>query len=129
MKFPEAGDPDSVTACADLAGRTGARGFELGYLHDDPADPGWYAHAQYRGTRLTVEGFTRPEQACDALAQRLLAGAQCQHCGKLVTTSELGALARDSTLLNGVPWTKEEQAAAGLCRWRREGPSWLRGCG
>lgn len=47
---------DIVTACADLAGRSGARDFEIGYLHDDvPVEQaGWYAHVQYQGTRITV---------------------------------------------------------------------------
>jgi hypothetical protein len=130
-------DAVSVRACADLAGRTGAREFQVGYTHDDPANPGsphpgnpgWYAHAQYRGTRLMVEGFREPAAACDALAARLLTGAQCQGCGKLVTLSRHGELAQDSTLVTGVTWTKEEQAAAGLCRWRLNGGRWAGSCG
>jgi len=41
-------DEDALIAAADLVGRTGATGFEIGYLHDDvPAEKaGWYAHAQ-----------------------------------------------------------------------------------
>lgn len=121
---------EAVQACADLAGRTGATGFEIGYLHDGvPAEEaGWYAHAQYRGTRITEEG-RGPVEACEGLAARLLSGAQCQHCKKLVTLSPLGAMARDVTLLNGKTWTAREQAAAGLCHWQREGSRWERGCG
>jgi hypothetical protein len=34
-----------------MAGRAGAREFEIGYLHDDVPleDAGWYAHVQYQG--------------------------------------------------------------------------------
>lgn len=129
-------DADSVHACADLAGRTGAREFQVGYLHEDPQDPdaphpvspAWYAHAQFRGARITAEGHRTPWAACDELAQRLLAGAQCQGCGKLVTVSAAGAWAQDSTLLDGTRWSKEDQAAAGTCHWRLNGDRWQQGC-
>ena len=44
-------ESDAVIACADLVGRTGAKEFQVGYLHDDvPVEQaGWYAHAQYQG--------------------------------------------------------------------------------
>jgi hypothetical protein len=127
---PGMGDEDSVKACADLVGRTGAKSFECGYVHDDvPAEEaGWYATAIFRGTKITAADKRSPAEACHELAVRLLSGAQCQHCRKLVTLSADGAVAHDVTLVGGGTWTAEEQAAAGLCHWRRAGDRWVRGC-
>lgn len=121
---------DAVKACADLVGRTGGKSFECGYVHDDvpPEEAGWYATAVFRGTKISAADKRSPAEACHELAVRLLTGAQCQHCRKLVTLNPLGAMAHDVTLLSGVKWTAEEQAAAGLCHWRRVGDRWKRGC-
>lgn len=126
-----AGDEDAVRACADLVGRTGARSFECGYINEGVpvSEAGWYASAQFLGARLLAEDKASPAAACDGLAVRLLAGAQCQHCRKLVSLSAAGAMARDATLLDGRTWTAQEQAAAGLCHWHRTGDRWERGCG
>lgn len=98
---------DVVIACADLVGRAGASGFEIGYLHDDVPveEAGWYAHAQYRGARITVEDHRSPTGAALALAERLLSGATCR-CRKPVTLS------------GGQPG----------CRWRLAGQRWEPGC-
>lgn len=98
---------DVVIACADLVGRAGASGFEIGYLHDDvPAEEaGWYAHAQYRGARITAEDHRSPTGAALALAERLLSGATCR-CRQPVTLSD------------GRPG----------CRWRLVGQRWEPGC-
>jgi len=126
--LPSAGDADdAVKACADLVGRTGATDFEVGYVNDEPPHA-WYAHAKFRGGRITVQGKASPAGACNELAVRLLSGGPCAHCGKLVTLSPLGAMARDVTLADGRTWTAEEQAAAGLCHWQRDGARWERGC-
>lgn len=123
-------DDDAITACADLVGRTGATNFEIGYLHDNvPVDQaGWYAHAQYRGARIGVEDKPGPVEAADALCRRLLTGAQCFHCKKLVSLSDHGAVAYNSHLTDGSFWTVQAAAQAGQCRWRRVGPRWVRGC-
>jgi hypothetical protein len=94
---------DAVVACADLVARTGAREFELGYLDDDvPVEKArWYAHAKYRGARLTCEEQASPEAAADGLAHRLLDGGICTGCNGLVGTE---------------------------CRWHRDGTAWVRGC-
>jgi hypothetical protein len=127
---PGVGDQEAVQACADLAGRTGAKSFECGYVHDGvpPAEAGWYASAKFKGARVVAEDKSSPAEACDELAVRLLSGAQCQHCRKLVTLSAAGTMAHDVTLMNGRTWTAQEQAAAGLCHWRRAGDRWKRGC-
>lgn len=124
-------DDDALIACVDLVGRVGARGFEVGYLHDDvPSEQaGWYAHCKLRGTRITAEDHRGPVEACDALSRRLLTGAKCKHCGGLVTLSDTGGFAfQSATLVDGTVWNAEDAAKAGQCRWRRMGPKWDRGC-
>jgi hypothetical protein len=102
-------DEDAFHAAADLIGRTGAVSFQVGYLHDDvPAEQaGWYAHAQYRGARVTAEDHRNPVDAAEALARRLLTGGKCTKCGKLISLGDSGP---DS------------------CRWTRMGKRWEAGC-
>lgn len=124
MKF----DEDAVVAAADLVARTGAKEFEIGYLHDGVPmeDAGWYAVALYRGTKL-IENGAGPVEAAEALALRLLTGARCS-CGKLVALSEEGAVAFNADMADGTKWTVEEARAAGQCRWERRGDRWEMGC-
>lgn len=98
---------DVVVACVDLIGRAGASGFEMGYLHDDVPieEAGWYAHAQYRGARITVEDHRSPTGAALALAERMLRGATCR-CRQPVTLSDGGE----------------------GCRWRLIGKRWEPSC-
>jgi hypothetical protein len=127
---PSPVDEEIVIACADLVGRTGARNFQIGYLHDDvPAEEAaWYAHAQLRGARLTAENHRSPTDAAQALAERLLKGAKCK-CGRLVATSADGAFAFfKSRTVDGKRWDAKDSAKAGQCRWRRIGPRWTPGC-
>jgi hypothetical protein len=123
-------DEDALVACVDLVGRTGATGFEIGYLHEDvPAEQaGWYAHAQLRGARIIVEDHRGPVEAADALARRLLSGAKCR-CGRLVALSDRGAFAYTKAhTVDGQSWTAEQAAAVGQCRWRRVAARWQMGC-
>lgn len=122
-------DQDVVHACADLVGRTGAKEFQVGYLHDDvpPEEAAWYAQAQYKGTRIIEENHRGPIEAMEALLRRLLTGAQCE-CGKLVALSDHGAVAYGARMTDGSFWSVQQAAAAGQCRWRRMGPRWVRGC-
>lgn len=125
-------DEDALFAAVDLVGRCGATGFEFGFLHDDvPVDQaGWYAHAQFKGARVTEENHRGPVEAAEALARRLLTGAKCVSCGGLVALSDAGAIAyREATMADGTIWTAQQARAAGLCRWKREGAVWKRGCG
>jgi hypothetical protein len=98
---------DAVEACADLVGRCGASGFEIGYVHEDVPveEAGWYAHAQYSGARLQVQDHRSPSGAALALAERLLAGGVCK-CRKPVT------------LADDTPG----------CRWQLMGKRWEPGC-
>jgi len=97
---------DIVIACADLVGRAGAREFEIGYLNDDPAAPGWWAQAVYKGAKIIRDGHGTPEAAALALATRLLSGARCR-CTKPVTLSD---------------------GVHGACRWQLVGKRWEPGC-
>jgi hypothetical protein len=101
---------DEVIACSDLIAHARGRAFEIGYLHDGVPSQraAWWAHAQYRGHRLIIEGRPGPAEAADALARLLLDSAECQVCGGLVT-------------LTGM-------VRPGQCRWRRAGPRWAGAC-
>lgn len=105
---------DIVIACTDLAGRAGARDFEIAW--DCPHTPGepddhncphvtWSAAVGYLGARVFTAGHPDPTTAALALAQRLLKGAACR-CGQPVSLSE---------------------HTAG-CRWRLMGARWEPGC-
>jgi hypothetical protein len=98
---------DAVVACADLVGRAGASGFEIGYLHDDVPveEAGWYASASYKGARLMADEHRSPTAAAMALAERILGGAACR-CGKPVALND-------------------EQPG---CRWTLMGKRWEPGC-
>jgi hypothetical protein len=121
-------DEDAVIAAADLAGRTGARAFEVGYLSDDPPHQ-WYAHARYQGARISTEDHPGPVEAVEALARKLLTGAKCTHCGGLVALSGSGAFAfRQPVMADGTSWTAEQARAAGQCRWTRKGRRWEAAC-
>lgn len=120
-----------VIAAADLVERTGARQFQIGYLHDDETAEraAWYAHAQFRGGRIMVENHRGPAEAAEALAERLLSGARCS-CGKLVALSDVGAFAfKRAVMADGTEFTAEQARTAGLCRWKRDGDRWVSGCG
>lgn len=124
-------DEDAIIAAIDVVGRSGAREFEIGYLHEDvpPDQAAWWAKAQYRGARISVEDHRGPVEAAEALARRILTGAKCTGCGRLVALSDAGAYAYESThLTDGTEWTAEQARAAGQCRWTRVGRRWEMGC-
>lgn len=126
-------DNEAVIACADLVARTGATRFEIGYLHDDVpvAEAGWYAHAQYRGTRISVEDQPSPVHAASALAGRLLDGGKCTHCGGPIALSSRGVTIRPGAVLtDGSQWPVAAAGGKRLvpCLWQRRGREWVRGC-
>lgn len=121
-------DEDALMAAADLVGRTGAKEFQIGYLNDDPPHQ-WYAHASYKGTRITEDDHKGPIEAAEALARRLLTGGKCTKCGGLIALSGDGAFAYTSaTLTDGTKWTAKDAKAAKQCRWTRMGRRWEAGC-
>ena len=108
MKLPDL-DQDAVVACVDLVARTGAKSFEVGYLDDDvPLEQArWYAQAFLRGARIVAQEKEGPDEACDALARRILRGGRCNHCQKTVALSGT----------QGV-----------MCVWYRDRDAWVQGC-
>lgn len=116
-----------VQAHADLIGRTGATNLEVGYLHDDvPShEAGWYAHAQYRGARVTVEDKVGPAEALRALAVRLLAGATCRWCGKQISIRSRTSRRRCSWKLTNGRWERGCRSTETVV----PEPSWVRGGG
>ncbi|WP_341719848.1 hypothetical protein QQG74_09180 [Micromonospora sp. FIMYZ51] len=99
---------DMVIACADLVGRAGAAGFEIGYAGDEngPVEEArWYAVATYQGARLISDEHRSPTAAALGLAERLLTGATCR-CTSPVSLSDTRA----------------------GCRWQLVGQRWEPGC-
>jgi len=124
-------DMPEIIAAVDLVGRSGARSIELGYLHDNvPVEKAdWWASANYKGTKIQVEHAPSPIAAAEALALRLLTGAKCAHCQKLVALEVDAAFAYfHATLMDGTVWNAADAAAAGQCHWHRDGERWVRGC-
>jgi len=82
-------DEDGMIAAYDLIRRAGAGSVEVGYLHDDVPvqEADWWANAQFRGVRITVEHRAGPVEAVEALARRLINGATCTYCGHIITIS------------------------------------------
>lgn len=124
-------DEDALIAAADLVGRSGAKGFEIGYLNDDvPIDEAdWYCHAQYQGTRIIAEHHPGPVEAAEALARRILEGGKCTRCGGLISLSGKGAVFYpDAVMADGSRFTLQQAKASPQCRWSRQGRSWVAGC-
>lgn len=124
-------DRKMLEAVADLIGHTGATAFEIGFTGDDPDSPGWFAYAQYPGSRITVEDHPGPVQAASALASRLLVGARCR-CGRTVALfgvefkhpegSYYHAKNREGIDLSNAP-TRE-----GFCNWSLIDDRFTPGC-
>lgn len=108
-------DEDALIAGVELVHRSGASSCEIGHTGDEDAEwdeldepVTWWAKAQYRGAVLTSESYHDPIAAVEALARRVLKGAQCVGCKRTIA-------------LSGVGDRK-------LCRWTREGKHWMPAC-
>lgn len=104
-------DEDALLAAYELVGRTGATALEMGYANEEAttaAEASWWAYAQYRGARVMIEDQTDPVQAVEGLARKLLTGAMCTGCQRIITLSGVGVNPR-------------------RCRWTRNGRHWVRG--
>jgi len=102
-------ETDAIVAAASLAAGSGCKAFEIGYLDETAKveDARWYATATYQGAKIMVEDRKSPDEAADALARRILSGADCNHCHKTVTLGR----------------THPSQ-----CRWYRDADRWIVGC-
>lgn len=119
-----------LDAAVEMVGRAGATGFSVDCLDRAApiAEARWYASAHYRGIRVTEANHPGPAEAANALALRLLHGAQCQGCGKFSAAHD-GDVPLPDTLIDGTKVDPKEAARRGLCRWERVGKHWIRGCG
>lgn len=118
---------EASAAAIELVGRTGATGLEVGWLDNNPAAR-FYAHAQYRGARITADNHPTPEAALEALTIRLLHGGRCTSCHKIIAMSD-APVPLPQVMLDGDVVDEDTERARGLCRWNREGPHWIPGCG
>jgi hypothetical protein len=129
MTFAKAELRDITYATADLIGRSGATELQIGYLDENVPShlARWYATARYRGTRITADEHTSPQDALTALARQVLEHGQCQGCGGVVTlTPEPITTAFGRTLLDGN--RLEVDPSTRTCMWVREGRRWEMGC-
>lgn len=120
-----------ITALADLAAKTGARDLQIGYVRDDVPcqDAGWFAYTSYQGGRIMIDEQAGPVQAARGLAVRLLSGARCTGCGKLVKPDGVPAVAYiRPVMVDGSDFPHEKAMADGTCRYFRQGPAWLSAC-
>lgn len=110
------GQLDMILQAADMAARMGARSFQIGWTTDDVPieEMGWYAHAQFRGARITAES-TGPAEACDALVKQLQERATCFACRRTVAW---GKRERARLLSEGTPY----------CPWKVKAGRWEPGC-
>ena len=100
-----------LVAAVDLIGRTGAQGFEIAY-DDDTGPVVWNATATYQGAKKW-RSADDPVVAVELLAEDLVDGGLCVHCGR---TSAL-RLDGDRPL-----------AAPTICETYRLGARYVRGC-
>ena len=77
-----------------------------------------------------VEDQPGPVEAAEALARRILTGAKCVHCGGLVALSSAGAtFYKGARMADGSRFSEAQARGRPQCRWTRQGPKWVAGCG
>lgn len=121
-------DEDAMDAAVNLIGRTGATEINIGYHSDDVpvGQPNWYAKATLGGTEIVEDMYPGPAEATEALARRLMDGGKCTNCGRLISLSSKYYKTAPGTFTDGSP--VEQAAAAGICRWTRNGKRWDGDC-
>ena len=101
-----------LTACVDLFGHTGAKGCQVRYS-DDEEPTVWFVVADYGEGRWETAAALTADVAAWRLAERLIDGGHCMHCG------------RPTALLND----EGPLAWAGLgCEYRYRNGKIVRGC-
>jgi hypothetical protein len=81
MTAPGGMDDPRFIAAVDLIGRTGAKSFAIRYTDDEPPVV-WAAVAEYGDGRAEAAGALHPIVAVLRLAELLVDGGQCTHCGR-----------------------------------------------
>lgn len=77
-------DKSLMQATIDLIGRAGAKSFRMGWVEEEdlPAYPHiWYATAAFKGAHEAAAAMD-PVTACTRLAEQLVDGGTCTHCGR-----------------------------------------------
>jgi hypothetical protein len=74
-------DDPRLIAAVDLIGRTGAKSFAIRYS-DDEQPVVWSAVADYGDGRAEAAGALHPLVAVLRLAELLIDGGTCTHCGR-----------------------------------------------
>lgn len=111
------GDPEEdeqrVLAAADVIGRSGARGLEIGFLDEDVPShlARWYATASFKGARVSADEHTSPANAAEELAWKVLDGGLCTKCKRKIGLA--GHTSRELT---------------DRCAWSRHGACWVPAC-
>lgn len=78
-------DDPRFPALVDLVGRCGARSFAIEYHASDEIDDAptvWFALAKFDGGAWQIGADLDPLLAVFNLADRLIDGAECKHCGQ-----------------------------------------------
>lgn len=104
---------ERMMAAIDAIARSGAKGFEVGYLDEDvPAHLArWYATATYHGAKQSSQEHPDPASATEGLMAKLLVGGRCVACGQRIT-------------LEG--WAGDDKPKR--CVWHRVRACWVPGC-
>lgn len=94
----------------DMAGRSGAKGLEMGYTNDGVPweEAGWYAKAEFKSGTLVVDDQTDPLEAIEKLAARIQDKARCRWCSRLISWG---------------PWVGNTR-----CAWSKVDGRWQPGC-
>jgi hypothetical protein len=121
---------DANIAAQNLISRTGALNVEIAYYGDDDELSGayWAASVRYQGTRIGVEAQPGPVQALEALVARLMHGAVCMGCSKLIAIND-EPVPVPASLVDGYVYDRTRAEKLGICHWTRQGRRWVPECG
>lgn len=130
--WPEHGENlDRASAAAEIVARAGAGHVRIGFDGPDSHHPSdFWAEADVAGRTLSSRHHRNAADAVEGLAFRLMTGAKCRPCGRLIQFDGSGAAFAHfrTNMADGTTWTAAEAVDAGQCVWHREADHWIRGC-
>lgn len=89
MSSPEShfpGPEAQTKALLNMLRRTGVIEFRLGISPDDDGEPRvWYVVGTWPGARHEAEAGLLPIEALERLAERVVDGGTCTHCGRMTS--------------------------------------------